>query len=120
MKKQRELIIIEDEIYVLREALVDSDGETIWNIQDKQTKQIFVVHSRARGEMYITFFKGYNITSKCAYNAIHKICEILLERGLNPTINIYYKNQKLIKLCCAMGFRKVIGVKHLYYLKKLK
>lgn len=120
MKEQRKLIIIENEHYILREAVVDLDGETVWDIQDQHTNNTFVVHTREKGEMYITFFKGYNITSKCKYNAIHKICEILLERGVNPTINIYYKNNALIKLCCAIGFRKVIGVKHLYYLRNLK
>lgn len=117
---ERKLIKIETENYILTESIVDSNGDTTWDIKDPKTCNSFVVHSFSSGKMYITFFKRCHITSSCSFNALKKICEIMLERDLKPTINIYYKNTQLIKLCCALGFRKDKRVKHLYYLKSLK
>ena len=118
--KERKLIIIETEDYILRECIVDSNGDTTWDVKDTKTGNSFVVHSFSSGKLYITFFKRCHVTRNCSLNALRKICEILLERNLNPTINIYYKNTDLIKLCCVIGFRKDKNVKHLYYLKNLK
>jgi len=117
---ERKLIKTQTEDYILRESIVDSNGDTTWDIKDTKTGNSFVVHSSSFGKLYITFFKNCHITRNCSFNAIKKICEILLERNLKPTINIYYKNTELIKLCCAIGFRKNKKVKHLYYLKNLK
>ena len=118
--EERKRIIVKDENYILKELYTDSDGDTVWDIEDPKKQNNFVVHSSASGKLYITFFKRLNITDKCSLNAIKKICEILLERGLNPTINIYYKNTSLIALCKKIGFRKTKNVKREYYLKNLK
>lgn len=113
-------IIIKETNYTLKESYTDSSGDTIWIITEPNTKNVFHVHTSSSGKLYLSFFKGIRISSICAQAAIKKICEILLEQGLNPTINIHYTNQNLIKLCCQIGFRKNRKIKHQYYLKTLK
>lgn len=120
MDKDRKLIRIDKENFSLKELYIDSDGDTIWEITNPRNNKKFIVHSTAFGKMYITFFKGEMVSTKCAKEALRQLCEILIERNLNPHINIYYKNTSLIKLCCSIGFRKTPGIKHTYYLKKLK
>lgn len=111
----RKLILLEEVNYTLREALIDSDGDTVWEITDPSTKNTFIVHTTSKGHMYISFFKKDHITAKCANKSIRKICEILIERGLRPTINIYHTNTALIVTCTKIGFRKVSKVRHLYF-----
>lgn len=117
---ERKLIAIEDEDFILKEVIVESNGDTVWDVKDKCSQNSFIVHSSSVGKLYITFFKNCYINTNCSFNAIKKICEILLERNLKPTINIHYTNESLIKLCCAIGFRKDKKVKNQYYLKKIK
>ena len=112
-------IVIKDEFFILEEAYVDSSGHTIWNITDTQTNKSLVVHTSNSGTLFIKFFKHHPITKNCSLLSITKICEILLERNLKPSINIHYTNTALILLCKKIGFRKVKDVKHLYRLKKL-
>lgn len=119
MSKQNPIKIVDDN-YILREALVDSSGDIVWEITDPKTKHSFVVHSSTSGKIYINFFKGHEITPSCSYNSLKKLCEILLKRNLTPTINIHYTNTGLIALCTKIGFRKLKNVKHQYYLKSLK
>lgn len=113
-------IVIKEANYTLKESYIDSFGDTIWVITEPNTKNVFHVHTSSTGKLYISFFKGIKICRTCSQEAIRKICEILLERGLNPTINIHYTNQNLIKLCCKIGFRKNKKIKQQYYLKTLK
>lgn len=117
---KRKLLTIEDENFILKEEIVDLNGDTVWSVKDKSSQNSFIVHSSYLGKLYITFFKNCYIDTNCSFNAIKKICEILLERNLKPTINICYTNIHLIKLCCAIGFRKNKKVKNLYYLRNLK
>ena len=112
-------IIIKDKLYILKEAYVDLYGHTIWNIIDPKNENLLMVHTSKDGVLYVKFFKHCPISRECAISAITKICEILLERNLNPTINIHYTNTSLISLCTKIGFRKVKDIKHLYQLKKL-
>ena len=118
--KERKELFLKTETYTLKEALVDSEGETVWEVRDTKTNNYFLVHSDSMGHMYITFFKHNRISKECARLGIKKICEILLERGLNLTINIYHTNLSLISLLGKVGFKKFRNVKSLYYLKNLK
>lgn len=115
------LLSIEDKNFILNEVLIETDGDTLWNIKDpKQDKDAyFVVHTDRTGRLYVTFFKRHYVSNNCSLYGISKICEILLERNLKPTIKIHYTNKSLITLCYKVGFRKYKNVKHLYYLKKL-
>lgn len=53
---ERKLILLEEGNYTLREALIDSDGDTVWEITDPTTKNTFIVHTTSKGHMYISFF----------------------------------------------------------------
>ena len=113
-------IVIKENNYILKESYTDSFGDTIWIITEPDTQNVFHVHTSSNGKLYISFFKGIKISKACSHESIRKICEILLEQGLYPTINIHYTNQSLINLCCKIGFRKNRKLKHQYYLKTLR
>lgn len=112
-------ILIKNDFFILKEAYVDSFGHTVWNITDPKSKNLLMVHSSKDGVLYVKFFKRCPVSRKCALAALTKICEILLERNLKPSINIHYTNKALISLCTKIGFKKIKDVKHLYRLKKL-
>ena len=90
--ERRKLIIIKDANYTLKETYIDTDEDTIWEVTDPKNENTFMVHSSNKGELYITFFKKSYISSKCSINSVKKICEILLERNLTPSIHIHPKN----------------------------
>ena len=118
--KNRNLIFLETDQYTIKESLLDSDGETVWEVRDPKNNNYFLVHTNSLGHMYITFFKKKYISNECSQLGIKEICKILLERGLNLTINIYYTNVSLIILLRKIGFKKFRNVKHLYYLETLE
>ncbi len=117
--KKRELIEIVDDNYILKENHVDSVGDTVWEIIDPQTGNTFLVHSFTSGKLYIHFFKRCKISDRCALDSLRKICEILMQKNLNPTITISDSNTSLICLCKKIGFKKST-IRHTYYLKNLK
>lgn len=118
MTTQRLTVKTDD--FILKESYVDPQGNSIWDIKDPKHDTNFIVHTSTSGSLFVKFFKGVYVSNSCSLNALREICKILLERNLNPTIRIYYKNKALIGICTKIGFRKKKGVKNHYYLKKLK
>ena len=116
----REYIKIVSSTYILEEAHVDSVGDTVWYIYDPKKKNSFVVHSFENGKIYITFFKKGTISKDCSYDGLRKLCEILLSRGLSPSIVINPKNSALINLCRKVGFRKSRRLKNDYFFWSFK
>lgn len=121
MDARKQPILVETKTFILKEALVDSDGESIWFITDSQNKNIsFCVHCQFSGSIYISFFKGLHYNNDFVIEALKELLKILLEKYHIITINIYYKNKSLITLCKKIGFQKQHNVRHLYYLRSLK
>ena len=121
MDARKQPILVETKTFILKEALVDSDGESVWFITDSQNKNIsFCVHCQFSGSIYISFFKGLHYNNDFVIEALKELLNILLEKYHIITINIYYKNKSLITLCKKIGFQKQHNVRHLYYLRSLK
>lgn len=118
--EQRKLTTIDGTNYLLREVVICQNGDTVWDVFDKQTSSQFVIHTSSYGRLKLTFFRNFHITFNCQLNSIKKVCEILLERNLTPTIFIKNSNSSLKNLFVALGFRKYQKFKSLYYLKNLK
>ena len=54
MDARKQPILVETKTFILKEALVDSDGESVWFITDSQNKNIsFCVHCQFSGSIYI-------------------------------------------------------------------
>ncbi len=118
---ERKPRLIETEKFILKEAFVDSDGESVWCITNLQNKNdLFYVHCYFSGSLYISFLKGIHCNYNFALASLRELCKILLEQYAILTINIYYTNKFLIGLCRKIGFRKQHNVRHLYYLKSVK
>ena len=109
---------ITGERYILRKIIVDSDNDTTWDVKDPKTNGLFTVHSTHDGKIFVKFFKDVHVSWACSYNAMRKICEIMVESGLQPMIRIH-NNELLSNLFLAIGFRRDAG-RHVYYLKHLR
>lgn len=106
----------ETEHFMIEESLVDTSGDAIWSITEKENNSYFYIHVSATGQLYITFFKNTKV--KNPIEAIEFICKDIIAKNLIPTIKIHYTNTCLISLCRKVGFRKVKDQKHLYVYKK--
>ena len=115
----RDYLKIANPNYVLKECHVDSVGDTVWDIYDPKKGNSFVVHSFENGKLYIHFFKRGTISRECSYNGLKKLCEVLLERNLCPTIVIKPRNTALINLCRKIGFRRSKHLRNEYFLRSL-
>ena len=58
MDARKQPILVETKTFILKEAIVDSDGESVWFITDSQNKNIsFRVNCQINCSIYISFFK---------------------------------------------------------------
>ena len=81
MDARKQPILVETKTFILKEALVDSDGESVWFITDSQNKNIsFCVHCQFSGSIYISFFKGLHYNNDFVIEALKELLKILLEK----------------------------------------
>lgn len=76
MDARKQPILVETKTFILKEALVDSDGESVWFITDSQNKNIsFCVHCQFSGSIYISFFKGLHYNNDFVIEAFKRTFE---------------------------------------------
>lgn len=111
---------IETDNFVLTQNIVESDGESTWTVKELHTNKIFYIHVLHNNRLNIKLFNGTNFINNPS-EAISALCNFLIsETNIIPSINIFYKNESLIRVCTKAGFRKRKNIKHLYIFKAKK
>lgn len=108
---------IETKNFVLTQVITEADGESTWLVTETCSGKIFYIHVFYNNRLNIKIFKNTNFKYDPS-EAISVFCDYLIaETNIIPSINIYYKNEGLIKTCIKAGFRKKKKIKRLYIYK---
>lgn len=109
---------IETKNFVLIQIIAEADGDSTWLVTELCSGKIFYIHVFSNNCLNIKIFNKTNF-KKNPSEAISAFCNYLIaETNIVPSINIYYKNEGLIKTCIRAGFIKDKKIKHLYIFKQ--